>query len=424
MAEAAPPASRTADTRPASTATFREIFAISEFRAVWLADLTSIAGDQFARVALTLLVYDQTRSALLTAVTYAATYLPWLIGGLVLSDLADRYPRRNVMITADLMRMVMVAAMVLPGMPLWGMIVLLFAVTTLNAPFQGARSALRATILPGDRYPLGVAVSQITRQAGIVGGFVAGGVIVTGVGARPALLIDAGTFLFSALVLTRVRAHPTTPAARSSRLGEMLAGVTLVFGDRRLRALMLLAWLAAFCTLAEPLAVPYAARLGHGGVAAGLIFAAGPLGSAIGSAMLTRLVRPHARMRLMGPMAVASGLILVACLAGANLGFTLLILALAGVAGGYQVAANAAFIVATPDSRRGQAYALANAGLMISQGVVYVAAGAAVALATPAIVVAVGGAVGAVGAGWLLLGWRRSQWGDLTSDDAGSERIG
>lgn len=412
MAEAAARAHRAPQAPPAARpATFREVLASGEFRAIWLADFTSIAGDQFARVALTVLTYERTGSALLTALTYAASYLPWLIGGLVLSDLADRYPRREIMITADLARMVLVAAMVTPGMPLWGMILLLFAVTTLNAPFQGARSALRAAILPGDRYAVGVAISQMTRQVGIVGGFVAGGVIVTGVGARQALLIDAGTFAFSALMLTRVRRRAAPPRARSSRLAEIRAGVALVFGDRRLRTLMLLAWLAAFCTLAEPLAVPFAARLGHGAVAAGLIFAAGPLGSAAGSAMLTRLVGPARRLRWIGPMAVASGLILVACVAGAGLTVTLIILAVAGAAGGYQVAANAAFIAATPDSRRGQAYGLANAGLMISQGVVYVIAGAAVALATPAVVVAGGGAVGAAAACCLLLAWRREPGG-------------
>src|SRR5579875_346683 len=135
--------------------TFGEVFASGEFRAVWLAHLASIAGDQFARVALTVLVYQRTGSPLLTALTYAASYLSWIVGGLGLAGLADRYPRRAVMIVSDIVRMVLVAAMVLPGGPLGALVALLFAVTALNAPFQGARSALRATSLPGDRYALG-----------------------------------------------------------------------------------------------------------------------------------------------------------------------------------------------------------------------------------------------------------------------------
>ena len=70
--------------------TFRHIFANPEFRALWLAQLLSVAGDQLARVAITVLVYDRTRSPFWTALTYAVTLLPWLVGGLALSGLADR----------------------------------------------------------------------------------------------------------------------------------------------------------------------------------------------------------------------------------------------------------------------------------------------------------------------------------------------
>ena len=187
MAETAKRALPAPDTpSPSRRTTFRDVFADGEFRAIWLAEFASIAGDQFARVALTVIVFQRTGSPLLTALTYAVTYLPWLVGGLFLSDLADRFPRRDVMVAADLARLVLVGVMALPGMPLWALVLLLFVVASLNAPFQGARSALRATIMPDDRYTLGLAASQITREIGVVGGFVAGGVIVSVVGARPA----------------------------------------------------------------------------------------------------------------------------------------------------------------------------------------------------------------------------------------------
>jgi MFS family permease len=391
-----------------ATVTFREVFADREFRAIWLAELASIAGDQFARVALTVIVFHRTGSPLLTALTYAASYLPWLIGGLFLSSLADSYPRRDVMIAADLIRMLLVLAMVLPGMPLWGMVLLLFAVTALNAPFQGARSALRASILPGDRYAVGLAVSQVTREIGVVVGFVAGGFIVGVLSARGALGIDAATFALSAvLLLTGVRRRPAPERARVSGLAEIAAGLRLVFTGSRLRVLMLMAWLAAFYSVAEALAVPYAAHLRHGAGAAGLIFAAGPLGGAVGMLVFTRLVSPATRLRWMGPMAVAACLVLLGCLARPGLAALLVILVISGLLGAYQVAANAAFVTAAPDARRGQAYALANAGMMIGQGLMYVLAGAAAVLAAPAVVVAGSGAVGAAVAGWLLIAWRR-----------------
>src|SRR6516164_4696771 len=114
-------------------ATFGEVFAITEFRALWLAQVLSVAGDQLARVALTLLVYERTHSPLLAAVTFAASVVPTFVGGIVLSGLADRLPRRRVMIVCDLLRVVLVAIMAGSGMPVAVLVVLLFLVTMVGA---------------------------------------------------------------------------------------------------------------------------------------------------------------------------------------------------------------------------------------------------------------------------------------------------
>jgi len=61
-----------------------------------------------------------------------------------------------------------------------------FSVTTVNAPLPGDRSALRATIVPGERSALGLATFQVTREIGVAGGS-AGGFIVSVPNARNAL---------------------------------------------------------------------------------------------------------------------------------------------------------------------------------------------------------------------------------------------
>ncbi|HEY7592819.1 MAG TPA: MFS transporter, partial [Actinophytocola sp.] len=71
---------------------FSAVLAVPEFRALWLAEAQSVFGDQLAKVALTILVYDRTGSALLAATAYALTFLSALAGGLGLSQLADRFP--------------------------------------------------------------------------------------------------------------------------------------------------------------------------------------------------------------------------------------------------------------------------------------------------------------------------------------------
>jgi MFS family permease len=154
------------------------VFAVAEFRALWLAQLLSVAGDQLARVALTILVYDRTRSALLAAVTFVVSIVPTFVGGVTLAWLADRYPRRRVMIVCDLVRAILVLVMALPRVPIAAMVALLFVVTLAGAPFTSARAAVYPDVLTGDSYLMGTAVTLSTLQFAQVLGFAAGGAIV------------------------------------------------------------------------------------------------------------------------------------------------------------------------------------------------------------------------------------------------------
>ncbi|HJY95664.1 MAG TPA: MFS transporter, partial [Streptosporangiaceae bacterium] len=186
---------------PAPRATFRDVFAAREFRALWTSVILSAAGDRLALVAIAVLVYDRTRSPLLAAVAYAAGYLPWVIGGLFLADLADRRPRRTVMVTCDAVRAVLVAAMAVPGMPVAALVLLLFAATMFASPFEAARASITPGILPGEHYALGTAVIQTTYLTAEVTGAAVGGAAVTCFGVRPSLLIDAVTFVASGLLI-------------------------------------------------------------------------------------------------------------------------------------------------------------------------------------------------------------------------------
>ncbi|HEX9540218.1 MAG TPA: MFS transporter [Streptosporangiaceae bacterium] len=413
-----------ANAQPAGHAkeTFGDVFAVREFRVLWLAQLLSVAGDQLARVAMTVLVYDRTHSALWSALTFAVTFLPWIVGGLGLSGLADRVPRRQVMIICDLARMVLVCLMALTSMlglastGLWVMVALLFLVTLLDSPFKSARSALVPDILTGEKYVLGTAVTQITFQVGLVSGFALGGLVVASLGVRAALLADAATFAVSALLLgfgvhRRPAAIDAAGAAVSDRsqFGEMLTGARLVFGDATLRRLMLFGWLVAFYMVPMGLAAPYAARF-HWlplAVGTGLVFAAIPLGTVVGALLFTRWVATARRQRLMGPLAVSSCGLLVFCMAQPGLIASLTIFALSGTCAAYQIAANAAFVAAVPAERRGQAFGLANGGMQVSQGLWFIAAGAAAEAVSPAVVIAISGGLGAAMAAALAISWRR-----------------
>ena len=149
--------------------------------------------------------------------TYAAGYLPWVIGGLFLADVADRRPRRTVMVVCDAVRAVLVAAMAVPGVPLVALVALLFATTMFTPPFESARAAITPDILQGERYVLGTAVVQTTFLAGQTVGAVGGGFAVAFIGTRPALVVDAATFVLSGLLIgLGIRSRPAAARPRPS----------------------------------------------------------------------------------------------------------------------------------------------------------------------------------------------------------------
>lgn len=397
-------------------ATFAEVFGVGEFRALWTAQVLSVAGDQLARVALTLLVFARTDSALLAAVTFAASIVPTFVGGLTLSGLADRFPRREVMIVCDVSRAALVAIMAMPGIPITVMVCLLCLVTMIGAPFTSARAALYPDILAGDRYVLGTAVTLTTLQLAQAVGFAAGGAIVGFFGVRTSLLVDAVTFLVSALITwglvqSRPAARARAPEHTGSRLGEVTAGMRLVFGDPKLRIPMLLGWLVAFYNVPEGVVAPLSRSLGGGAVAAGLLLAAGALGASVGAVTFSRLVRPARRLRLMAPLAATAcgGLALFAFRPA--LPAALAILTISGVFDCYQLAANAAFVTATPAGQRSQAFGIAQGGMSLGQGLAMILAGAAAQRLSPSLVIAISGAIGVAVA--TLVAWTRSAAGLL-----------
>lgn len=383
---------------PARRPSFRDVFAHAEFRALWVAYLLSMGGDRLALVALTLLVYDRSKSPLLAAITFAAGFVPYLFGGMFLSGLADRLPRRTVMVTCDLIRFALVAAMLAPGVPLAAVVALLYAVTLLQPPFDASRSAVIRDLMEKEQYPLAMAVTATTTRVVLVAGAAAAGLIVALFGARPALAADAATFIASALLIQfGVHARPAAAVSPDgpNPLGQLAEGVRLVFGDRQLRWLVGLAWLAAFYEVPEGIAAPYAASLKGGAVAAGLILATSQLGSAITTPLFTKKIGPLTRLKWMGPMAVLACGILAVTVFRPNLVVSMALFAVSNSFAMYQIAANTAFVERIPNEKRGQAFGLANAGLIVGQGLAFAVAGAAAEVVPPSTVVAFSGGIGA-----------------------------
>jgi MFS family permease len=397
----------------ASPASYRDAFAATEFRWLWLAHLLSVIGDQLARVALTLLVFDRTESAGLAALTYALTYLPDLVGGAALAGLADRFPRRDVMVVTDLARAALVAVMAAPGIPLAGQMALLVVVQLLTAPFSAARQAALPDILSGDRLTLGLGIFSMTYQVALVVGFGAGAALVAQVGVPAALLINAATFALSALLIACGVGphHPVAPAVepRADAAGQwatVRAGWRVVAGDPRLLTMLAIACCSGFYVVPEGLAVPFAAELDAGPGAVGWLLVANPVGTVIGMLLLRR-VRPDRRLALVGPLAVASSLVLIPTGWVPGLAVTVLLWTLSGACSAHDMVVQAAYVEAVPAHRRGQAVGLAIAALRAAQGLAIIAAGVLAQLLSPSTIILVAAVLGVLAAAAAWHRWSR-----------------
>jgi len=359
--------------------TYRQVLAVREFRAIAVSQGLSILGDQVARIAVALLVYARSHSALATAATYACSYLPGLLGGPLLSALADRYRRRTIMAVCDVARTILVLLLVLPHVPLLAVFLVLVLVELMAPPFNAARAGTLPDVLPGEQYVVGNAVLNVVFQGAQVLGFVAGGLLVATVSTRGALAVDAATFAVSTLtVLLGVHARPAAQdaASRGSLLADTAAGVRAVRSEPLLVRLLVLAVLGVAAGIApEGLAVPVASALHHGEIAAGVLTACVPAGFLLGSIAVLR-VPAERRVRLLPRLVALSCVPLLLTPLVHSLPVVVLLWLLAGTGTAVQLIASAAYVQACPAEIRSRAYGLAGTVLVGVQGLALLVSGA------------------------------------------------
>ncbi|MFI9211642.1 MFS transporter [Streptomyces sp. NPDC053253] len=384
-----PPAGPAAD-RPG----YRAVFRVREFRFVFVAHLFSLLGVVVSELALTVLVYDLTRSPLLSSLTFALGFLPYLLGGTLLAGLTDRLPPRRILVVCDLVCSACVAAMVVPATPVAVLLVLRCAIAVVSPVFNGTRMATLADILgEGDLFVLGRSLLRIVSQSALLTGFAVGGVLLTVVPPRGALAVTTVTFLVSALLLRLGTARRPARAAGSAAGG--LSGTWAVLRNRRVRALMLMFWVPPlFAVVPEALAAPYADEIGVSTAALGLLMCALPVGTIAGELFAGSFLSTATRSRIVLPLAVTGVLPYLLYAPEPGVALAVAALFLAGATGAYTLGLDAWFVAAVPEEQRGRAMTLMTAGMMTVQGIGMAGAGIAAEFAPVHTVVAGTGVVG------------------------------
>lgn len=344
------------------------------FARLFVAHAVSRAGDAFNTVALVVLVFDLTGSGKGVAGTVAFEVLPVLLFGPIAGVVVDRYPRRTVMIAADVVRAGLVAALALLGSSLLLAYAVAFGLSCGTVAFNPAASSLLPDVVDEeDLVDANAALWTVAVLAQIVLAPTAGAVIAA-VGVSAAFGVNAASYVLSALLLVGLGAGRTRQESSSSGWTAVSAGVTAVRAVpllRRLAVVQVLASLSAGAT-SGLLVVLAADRLNLGPSGFGLLLAAIGVGAALGPTLFRTHIKPGDRRWLFGPFAVRGGVDLALAattspiIAGAGLG------AYGMSTSTGMVAFQATLQTAVPAEVRGRVFALYdvlwNAARLISLG--------------------------------------------------------
>jgi DHA3 family tetracycline resistance protein-like MFS transporter len=282
-----------------------------DFRLLWTGQTLTLLGSFVSNIAYPFQVLQLGGSALelgaLVSAFTGASLIFLLIGGAV----ADRVPRRILIVVAELGSGVIVGVVALLGfvgaLQIWHLYVtyaLFGAASAFSVPALGA---IIPELVPEDILIAGNAVQGLSRQSARVGGPIIGGLLVATAGPPAAFAFDALSFFLSAGAVALTRARPLASEARRSILREIREGFAFVFSVQWLWvtifgwSLIVAAWIAAIA-VALPLLVT--TTLGGGAVTYGTISAGVGVGEAIGATAIAqvRIRRSGVAMYLLGAL--------------------------------------------------------------------------------------------------------------------------
>jgi MFS family permease len=260
-----------------------------QFRRFWSGQAVSLFGDQVTMIALPLVaVLALDADAAQMGYLVAAELAPNLLFSLHAGAWVDRRGRRReTMIGTDLARAALVGsiplAYALDALTFAHLLVVGFLMGTMSVLFHVSYSTLFVSLVPRERYVEGGSVMHGTRAFSYVAGPSVGGLLVQALSAPVTLVVDACSYLVSALFLRRVEA--VEPETEEAGRGHVAAGVRFILASPIVRAALgATATINFFNYVFFALFILYATRtLEIAAGTLGLVLGAGAVGGIIGS---------------------------------------------------------------------------------------------------------------------------------------------
>lgn len=237
-------------------------------RRFWVSQMVSEMGDWIGLLGIAALLYQHTGLALAASASLAALYLPYLFAPLLVGWTAKIAPR-TLLIGADLLRAALILLLLVPDLPAWALLALVFLASVPTSVYEATRAAAVPEYAPdGETREDALVLFQTTQQVASMLGFLLGGAALALVGFGAAIGLNALSFLASAVLLLGVPRIDALAEVTDSARGLLRSGVRALVGRSNLRRAVVLSVISASTIMAgEALVVVYATHLEHPGFA-------------------------------------------------------------------------------------------------------------------------------------------------------------
>jgi MFS family permease len=238
------------DSQQKANTTARDLLKIRDFRLLWLGQIISNFGDAVTHLTLVLFINRVTDGdAQAIAWLLIALALPTAVLGLVAGVFVDRWNRKQVMIVSDGLRAVLTLGFIVAATSeqLWLIYLLAFCHATVGAFFAPARSAVIPRVVPKEGLLAANSLSQMSVVFFRVLGTAVAGILVGTLDTfTTAFIIDAATFVISALIISQLIVKTqtettvaNTPVTVSHIFTQLREGVGLIAQSRTLIGVMM-----------------------------------------------------------------------------------------------------------------------------------------------------------------------------------------
>ncbi|AKZ56329.1 Integral membrane protein [Streptomyces ambofaciens ATCC 23877] len=363
------------DTRRRS---YADLFRTPEFSPLFLSSSANIAAQTLSGLALATLVFRATDSPLLSALSMFGPALAQVLGATLFLSGADRLAPRTTLAGLSLAFAAATAALALPGLPVWAMLVIVLAEGLIASLGGGVRWGLLTEILSKDGYLAGRSLFNMTSGLMQIAGYATGGLLVVLLSPRLCLLLAAGLYGTAAALALRLTRRPPRAAGRPSVRATWRAN-SLLWSARPRRHLYLALWVPNGLVVGcESLFVSYDPR------AAGTLFACAALGMLAGDVTVGRLLPARIRTRLGVPLLVLLAAPYLVLFLRPPLALTAVLVAVASVGFGASLVQQERLVARTPEDLSGHALGLHSAGMLTTQGLAALLAGTVAQVSSPA----------------------------------------